>query len=219
MTTMPTPIPQPVTAWLEATMGPHRWLDTIQDKDRATVWRIATRDTELIVKLLKTPDRWQREVHAYRYWTGTLGEQAPTLVAASPELQCLVLSALRGGPMKYVRVNEVLTRAAYSAAGRLARRFRNAALGSFIGDPDATGRPLGPSWHDPLAYISFSFMPTYQRVLRDGGLDARAQAVADWAEGNLSAFARCPIVPVNPDFDTGNWLVDEQTGFHRSNRL
>jgi hypothetical protein len=210
---MSTPISEPLQQWLTNTLGPYQCTETIQDKDRSTVWRITARDTKLIVKLIKTQDRWEREVHAYRAWSEPLKPYVPELIAASAEQKCLVLTSLRGWPMKDIRLSESLALQAYDAAGKLARRFRDAAVGEFFGDPDSAGRPMGETWRDPVAFMAGMFMPAFERVMSDGGLDDCARAVALWGRDNLDAFARQPCIPVNPDFDTGNWLVDEHDGF------
>ena len=72
---------------------------------------------------------------------------------------------------------------------------------------------MGEMWTDSVAFMMGSFMPAFERVMKNGELDARARAVAEWGQRNLDAFAGQPSVPVNPDFDTGNWLVDECEGF------
>jgi hypothetical protein len=207
-------LPPEITAWLTLCAGPHRCLETIQDHDRSSVWRVEIDGQVRIVKRIKTTDRWHRELHAYRAWSRALAPYVPELLDSCGDCRCLLLTALNGRPMKHREFRDLPKLVeAYRSAGRLARRFRDAAAGSFFGDPDLDGKPLGESWSDPVAFISSKFMSAYDRAMKDAALDSRAAKAARWARENLNAFAGEPCVPVNPDYDTGNWLADEDGQF------
>jgi hypothetical protein len=205
--------PPGLDEWLKNVVGSYRVLDTVQDHARSTVYKIESGEQTLVLKCLKTADRWHREVYAYRNWASSLSAYVPKLLSASADYQCVLLTCLNGVPMKHKQFEHVLIVEAYRAAGLLARKFRGAGEGRCFGDVDATGHPFGNVFTHPVQFFMATFGPACHRVLNEIAPDSDTCRILRWAERNVDAFADQKAVPVNPDFDTGNWLANERDGF------
>jgi hypothetical protein len=198
-------LPLPLADWLRSTCGPFAARHEIQANGRSSVWRIAAADADLVVKTYAEEAPWRAETQAYHAWTAALAPYAPRLIADSPEHRCLVLEAMPGVPMKTLRagtaeLSERGARRIYEQTGAAARRFRDAAVG-----------PRFDASTDAVSFMAAELHRWSEPALAGHGLDARARESVMWAERNLDAFAGLPAVPVNTDYDTGNWLVHDDT--------
>jgi len=206
-------IPLPITEWLNGSLGRSVLIDTVQSTARSSVWRIHAGDRPLVVKAYAEDRPWRCEVHAYRAWTAVLAPYSPRLVAASAEHRCLVLEAMPGLPMKSLRMgsDSGLSAAAalriYGRAGELARRFRDAAEGPWFGDAASDGAAPAGTCVDPVAFMAADFRQWSVPALAECALDDRERGLASWVDSHLDAYAGMRPVPVNNDYDTGNWLV------------
>jgi hypothetical protein len=87
-----------------------------------TVARVATESgDEFVVKQHATRSKHEREVHAYRHWTGSLGSSAPALKTVDDPAMVIITSALPG----QVHSGD-LPASAHRQAGALLRRFHDA---------------------------------------------------------------------------------------------
>lgn len=146
------------------------------------------RSQEFIVKQHGTRSKHDREVHAYRHWTASLGLSAPRLIAADSATMTIVITALPGQPC-----SGDPTAATHHQAGALLRRFHDT-------EP-ARELPWFPGWLDGRVRHWTSQAKTL--------LPAEDATVV---ESHLAALRTIGIprgFPCHLDFQPRNWLVDE----------
>ena len=143
---------------------------------------------EFIVKQHGTRSKHDREVHAYRHWTASLGPSAPRLIAADSAAMTIVITTLPGQPC-----SDDPAAAIHHQAGALLRRFH---------DTEPPRRlPWFPGWLDDRVRHWTSQAKTL--------LTAEDAAVVD---SHLSALRTIGVpygFPCHLDFQPRNWLVDE----------
>lgn len=200
-------IPDDVARWLDGALGTHRLEAVVQATERSTVWRIATREGRVVVKRYVQARPWHHEVHAYRAWAPALEPFVPRLLASSPELRAVAVSALPGVPMKTIDLPAPVARRITCEAGALARRFVDAGRSTWFGAADADGAPLDAAIADPVAFLRADVRHWGDLIEGAGVLGDDGRAAVERIEDRLGIFAGCPAVPVNVDFDAGNWLV------------
>ena len=143
---------------------------------------------EFVVKQHGTRSKHDREVHAYRHWTASLGLSAPGLVAADSAAMTIVITTLPGQPC-----SGDPEAAIHHQAGALLRRFHDA-------EPPRR-LPWFPGWLDDRIRHWTSQAMTL--------LPADDAAVVD---GHLTALKTIGVphgFPCHLDFQPRNWLVDE----------
>ncbi|NYI05542.1 aminoglycoside phosphotransferase family protein [Allostreptomyces psammosilenae] len=116
---MLTALPEPVTGFLQRTLGPLDELPTTMLSDR--LWEISDRSGErYILKQHRADTRWRAEHHAYVTWIGSgLGDAAPRLVGAEADQRLLLLTALPGVRAESLPAGSGTELQAHRAAGRL----------------------------------------------------------------------------------------------------
>jgi Ser/Thr protein kinase RdoA (MazF antagonist) len=151
------------------------------------VARVATASgEEFVVKQHLNRPLHEREVHAYRHWTGALGSSAPRLVAVDDPAMIVVTSALPGSP-----VSGDLSPSVYRQAGVLLRRFHNAEPSSDLAWFNGWLRDRADHWTSRAAAL----MP---------------EADAKVIESHLAALRRMGVPrggPCHLDFQPRNWLI------------
>ncbi|HXL90413.1 MAG TPA: aminoglycoside phosphotransferase family protein [Streptosporangiaceae bacterium] len=151
------------------------------------VVRVTTGQGEqYVVKQHATRSKHEREVYAYRHWTGSLGSSAPALVAVSSPEMIIITSALEG--QVHART---LSPSAHRQAGALLRRFHHT-------EPLRT-LPWFRHWlSDRAAYWTSQAAET---------LSAADHAVI---ANHLAALADMDIAqgrPCHLDFQPRNWII------------
>lgn len=154
-----------------------------------TVLRVRdARSQEFVVKQHGTRAKHDREVHAYRHWTASLGPSAPKLIAADSAAMTIVITTLPGQPC-----SDDPAAAIHHQAGALLRRFH---------DTEPPRRLLWfPGWLDDRIRHWTSQVKTL--------LASEDAAVVD---GHLIALKTIGVphgFPCHLDFQPRNWLVDE----------
>jgi len=143
---------------------------------------------EFIVKRHASQVKHDREVHAYRNWTDSLGPAAPALVAVDAPTRTIIIAAVPGqqcqGPV---------TAQTHQRAGEILRRFHEA---------EPPRRLFG--YRDWLRDRSAHWLGKARPFM--GGQD-RAAAAA-----HLDALLPTAVragVPCHLDFQERNWLMDQ----------
>jgi len=142
---------------------------------------------EFVVKQHGTRAKHDREVHAYRYWTASLGPSAPRLIAADSAAMAIVITTLPGQPCSGDPETAI-----HHQAGALLRRFH--------GTEPARRLPWFPGWLDDRVRHWTSQAKTL--------LTAEDASVVD---SHLTALRTIGVphgFPCHLDFQPRNWLVD-----------
>ncbi|MFG2191932.1 phosphotransferase [Streptomyces sp. NPDC048639] len=186
----------------EFTVAEHAW----GGLGIATGWDVKGLDgRQWFAKLHAESESHDREVAAYRRWTGCLGEgRAPQLAAADAEVGAIVLTALPGHPVSARRPSPEQEREAYRQAGVLLARLHSASAGAPAATETASGAaPAGPG-------AAATWAADVEEMLNGAAL-----YLASEDEALLRGIAEeppppLPAVPVHADFQPRNWLWDEQ---------
>jgi hypothetical protein len=151
------------------------------------VVRVATASgDEYVVKHHATRSKHEREVHAYRHWTGMLGSSAPALIAADDSETIIIISALQG----QARSGD-LPASAHRQAGALLRRFHDAEPPSDLPWFHGWLRGRADYWRSQAAAL---LSAADAAVIRN-----HLAALAEW---------RVPTGgPCHLDFQPRNWLI------------
>src|SRR5512142_1721840 len=91
------------------------------------ILRAATANGAVIVKVHRTSREHRQEVRAYRYWTSTLGDRAPRLLAESDDPLAIIITALPGEGLVEARLEVGAERSVHRQAGELLNRLHRAA--------------------------------------------------------------------------------------------
>lgn len=148
-------------------------------------------ERRFVAKRHRTPERFQRERHAYTTWTAALGDHAPQLLAADPGIQALLLTDLPGVPATALTIDSNTELRIHEDAGKLLRRLHEAR-------PARPSPRIGPElaerlhrWTDRAAGL---LNAGERRVLRR---HAHALAISIPMEATV-----CHL-----DFQPRNWIV------------
>jgi Ser/Thr protein kinase RdoA (MazF antagonist) len=103
-----------------------------------SILRAATNAGAVIVKIHRSAERHEQEVHAYQHWVPALGPRAPQLLAINDDPPAIVVTCLPGVLLSDARLNPKDEADAYRQAGELLRLLHGA--GPALLEPDMTAR-------------------------------------------------------------------------------
>jgi len=161
------------------------------------VLRAVTRRGEVIVKVHRSDERHEQELHAYRTWVGKLGDLAPTLVAESDDPPAIVVTALPGRNLADLELDPDAERDTYRQAGALLRTMHQA--GPPREQPDMTNwlADRGEQWlslaHDLLPADHLASIRSHLRALRDLGPIPAVPCHLDFTPRNLVLGPDCAV--------------------------
>jgi Ser/Thr protein kinase RdoA (MazF antagonist) len=205
-------IPQGLMESLADSIGSFRVLASYRDGSvRTQVWKVGAASGDYYLKLHAEKRKWHPEVFAYRHWVQANAPYVPELVAVFEEedYQGILITALKGRPLREIDLPSEQACAVYRQVGQLARQMHDQAPGTWLGVPRADGAPLADAWGDPAAYMAAEFSCWCGKVVQPGGgLDDRELALAQWALDHLDVFGGERPVPIDRDCMPKNWLVD-----------
>ena len=155
-----------------------------------TVWEIADRtDQRFFVKRLGAKG-FQREVHAYQYWTDRLEESVPRLLISDEEHRTVVVTAVPGSPASHQRLDREDEAELYRQSGELLARLHSA-----VTQPPTDATAAARDWParaERALHEATPFVPAAQlTVLR------RALA---------SVPPALPHVAAHGDYQPRNWM-------------
>jgi Ser/Thr protein kinase RdoA (MazF antagonist) len=157
------------------------------------VLRVNTQRGAVIVKLHRSQERHQRELHAYRHWTTALGDRAPRLLVDHPDPPMMIVNALPGTTADLLHLSRAQQRDMHTQAGRLLNSLHAA-------EPPRPNTDIAPWLRDrgeQRLLLAASILPAAQR---------------DETRSHLRALAELgplPTVPCHLDFTPRNLLRDE----------
>ena len=161
---------------------------------RPSVWEIQGPGGERwFAKQHAGPKLHQREVHAYRKWTVSLGaDRAPELVASGTKTCTAVVTAVPGRSLDSLRLPTEQELKAYMQAGELlARHHTAAAVETSAGSAeDEWAESVSKLLASALAYVPEHEIATVRALLSE-------------------APPRLPQVSAHGDFMPKNWMWDE----------
>jgi Choline/ethanolamine kinase len=146
------------------------------------------RGREFIVKRHASQEKHNREVHAYRNWTDSLGPAAPALIAADAQTRTIIITAVPGQ-----QCQGLATAQAHQRAGEILRRFHEAEPPRRLFGYRDWLRGRSAHWLDQAA----PFIAERDRTAAAAHLDA------------LLETAVRAGVPCHLDFQERNWLLDQ----------
>lgn len=144
----------------------------------------------IVVKVHQRPELHRQEVHAYREWTGVLGQHAPELLASFETSHAIVTSAVPARPLSEQKLTPEQQEHAHREAGRLLRVFHTAA-------PQHDNPPM-TAW---LAERGRQWIKATDDLLTPEQFHA--------ANGHMDTLAELgpiPSVPCHLDYTPGNLL-------------
>ncbi|WP_330257403.1 aminoglycoside phosphotransferase family protein [Nocardia sp. NBC_00565] len=166
--------------------------------DQTTVLRAATSVGDVIVKILRSPERHEQELHAYRQWVPAVAERAPQLLAEIDEPPAIIVTALTGRPVTELDLTNEQQQHAYQQAGALLRAWHDAEPPRDTPNMAAWLANRGERWLD----LAQDILPTDERA------DIRAHL------RDLATLGPIPAVPCHLDFTPRNLIYDTADTIH-----
>ncbi|MEU8159531.1 aminoglycoside phosphotransferase family protein [Micromonospora parva] len=148
---------------------------------------------DVIVKIHRSPERHNQEVHAYRTWVPALGDKAPRLLATTYDPPAIVITAVAGVPLSERRLDPTVDQEAHRKAGQLLRTLH------------AAGPPrLEPDWTSWLAErAEYWIHQVGNRIAAARRAEVRAHMRA------LRDLAPLPALPCHLDFMPRNMIYGD----------
>jgi Ser/Thr protein kinase RdoA (MazF antagonist) len=160
--------------------------------DQTSVLRAATRDGEVIVKVHRGRERYERERHAYHHWVPALGEQAPRLLAEIDDPPAIIVTALSGSPLAELDLPSDIEQDVFGQAGALLSAWHSAEPARDMPNMTAWLADRGEQW----------------LALAGPILSGREQADIRAHLRDLAALGSLPAVPCHLDFTPRNLLCE-----------
>lgn len=159
---------------------------TVRSTSVGRVLEVVAEDgTTWYAKRFLVPAHYVGEVKAHRTWTGPIRDRAPALVAASPSLRAVVVTAVPGAPPEPLRSGHFLQ------AGRL--------LQAFHGSIETRAEVVAKR----------TLLRLERELTRCGRLDVDVDEA--WVRRHVGAvrdLGPLPVVPCHGDYLPHNWMVD-----------
>ncbi|MFB7597620.1 aminoglycoside phosphotransferase family protein [Streptomyces sp. NPDC056160] len=185
-------------------------LDAYEDRSwpRSTsrVWRVSAGNRSAYVKLSPTALDFERELAGYAFTAAHLREtDAPRLLACDPGLLAILSSPLPGRVVRDLPLEASTELRLHKDAGRLLRRWHEASStgtdadrAAVRSDMEDQAREAADCLEDVAPYLS-----------------ADQLSLIEAASTELPGLAeRLPLVYRHGDYETRNWLFDEDSGRH-----
>ncbi|MGW4289602.1 aminoglycoside phosphotransferase family protein [Streptomyces sp. NPDC004673] len=201
------PFPPELRDWVASYLP---GLDTHEDRSwpRSTslVWRVSAADRDAYVKISPSDLDFKREVAGYAYSAAHLNDtEAPRLLASDPDLRAILSSPLPGRVVRDLPLETSTELRLYEDAGRLLRRWHDASAPGTKADRAAVRSDMEDQALEAADCLK-SVAPH---------LAADRLALVEAASTELPGLAeQLPLVYRHGDYETRNWLYDEDSGRH-----
>ncbi len=177
---------------------------------RAAAFRLRSSGGDCYVKIHRDIEHWHSEAHAYERWSAAFGRYAPQLLAVrSATPLAILISALPGIPMEQASLEPGQVCAVWRAAGEALAALHEREEGTWFGACWRDGAPAGPTYLDPLAYLTACFERWLTPGLKARWLSAQEEFTVRAALARLPAFSGERPLPCHRDYGPANWLVTE----------
>ncbi|WP_434598473.1 aminoglycoside phosphotransferase family protein [Streptomyces sp. A5-4] len=185
-------------------------LDANEDRSwpRSTslVWRVSAGDRDAYAKISPSALEFEREVAGYAFAAAHLGEsEAPRLLACNPDLRAILSSPLPGRVVRDLPLETSTELHLYEVAGRLLRRWHDASAPGTDADRAAVRSDMEDKARE--AADCLEDVASHLAADRLALVEAASKELAGLAEG-------LPLVYRHGDYETRNWLYDEDRGRH-----
>ncbi|MEV0536312.1 aminoglycoside phosphotransferase family protein [Kitasatospora sp. NPDC050463] len=209
LTTPDKPFPPELRDWVAGHLpGLSSSEDRSWPRSTSRVWHVRTKDGErdAYVKISPSTGEFEREVAGYAYAAAHLDDtQAPRLLAAAPDLLAILISPLPGRVVRDLPLATSTELSLYEDAGRLLRCWHDASAPGTEADRAAVRSDL----EDQAQEAADCLEPLAPRLADD------RLALVEAASTDLAGLAeQLPLVYRHGDYETRNWLYDQDTGRH-----
>ncbi|HUT60488.1 MAG TPA: aminoglycoside phosphotransferase family protein [Phycisphaerae bacterium] len=206
--------------WLREQLGEFRVVRACrQDSRRTGVWELTCAGGRHYLKLNRRRVRWGTELFVYRNWIDAFRPYAPDLegVLEVDGLHGLLLSAVKGVPLREAGLPPERQDRAYAKAGELIARLHALDTGSWFGVMDELGSPVGdvggrlddePT--DPVLRYRAAIEASLSKAEAAGAVDDDETRIARDVLDSLRGLTFDAPVPTSFDYTPGNWVVDER---------
>ncbi len=185
-------------------------LDASEDRSwpRSTslVWRVSAGSRDAYVKISPSDLDFEREVAGYAFTAAHLREtEAPRLLAGDPRTRAILSTSLPGRVVRGLPLEPGTELRLYEDAGRLLRRWHDASAPGTDADRAAVRSDMEDKAReaaDCLQDVAAHLAPDRLALV-----EAASEELPDLA-------ARLPLVYRHGDYETRNWLYDEESGHH-----
>ncbi|WP_328957769.1 aminoglycoside phosphotransferase family protein [Kitasatospora purpeofusca] len=201
------PFPSELRDWVA---GHLPGLDASEDRSwprsSSRVWRVTAGSRTAYVKIGPSDLDYEREIAGYAYAAAHLTDrEAPRLLAADPRLRAILSSVLPGRVVRALPLEPDVELRLFEDAGRLLRRWHDASGPGTDADRAAVRAELREQAQEAAECLE-STAPY---------LAADRLALVEAASKELVGLAdQLPLVYRHGDYETRNWLYDEETGRH-----
>ncbi|GAB2923416.1 aminoglycoside phosphotransferase family protein [Streptomyces mayteni] len=198
-------MPAPVSRWVTDLLpDPVTLTDTSWPRADSRVWRVASSTGQVYVKVSPTPERYAREVRAYRHVVCALADsEAPRLLAADPDLLALMTSSLPGRIVRGLDLPGEAELRVHELAGRQLRRLHDHDLPA-----PTTAREGVVSRMTEQATEAEACLQRIGQELPG----AQRACVAEVARRLPDLAKALPLVLRHGDYSPRNWLWDAPSG-------
>jgi hypothetical protein len=169
------------------------------------VWRVRDADDKrYVVKQHISRVRHDREIHAYRRWTGHLDRHAPALFATDSKTMTIILDAVEGTPMDHAVLDTGQQQAAYREAGHVLRLLHSGREDAPPAEESALteGSKLG----HPATRLRARF--EHWLVQARPQLNSDDLALLTRVADILSEPPDLPATPCHLDYQPRNWIIN-----------
>ncbi|MEV6976942.1 aminoglycoside phosphotransferase family protein [Kitasatospora sp. NPDC093806] len=185
-------------------------LDTSEDRSwprsNSLVWRVTAGTRAAYVKISPSDLDYEREVAGYAYAEEHLADwEAPRLLAADPRLRAILSSPLPGRVVRDLPLERDVELRLHEDAGRLLRRWHDASAPGTDADRAAVRADIQEQTREAADCLQGT--APHLAADRLALVEAVSEELADLAE-------QLPLVYRHGDYETRNWLYDEETGRH-----
>ncbi|MFB7675405.1 aminoglycoside phosphotransferase family protein [Kitasatospora purpeofusca] len=201
------PFPPELRDWVA---GHLPGLDTSEDRswprNSSRVWRVTAGPRTAYVKIGPGDLDYEREVAGYAYAAAHLTDlEAPRLLAADPHLRAILSSVLPGRVVRDLPLEPHAELRLHEDAGRLLRRWHDASGPGTAADRAAVRAEMREQAQEAAECLE----STAPHLAAD-----RLALVRAASEELVGLAEQLPLVCRHGDYETRNWLYDEETGRH-----
>ncbi|MFC8269522.1 aminoglycoside phosphotransferase family protein [Streptomyces cinereoruber] len=201
------PFPPELRDWVAGHLS---GLDASEDRSwprsSSLVWRVSAAGRDAYVKVSPSDLDFEREVAGYAFTAAHLSEtEAPRLLACDPGLRTILSTPLPGRVVRDLPLEADTELRLYEDAGRLLRRWHDASEPGTDADRVAVRSDMEAKAREAADCL--------EEVAPH--LAADRLALVEAASKELPGLAeQLPLVYRHGDYETRNWLYEEDSGHH-----
>lgn len=201
------PFPAELHDWVAGHLpGPQTVEDRSWPRNNSLVWRVTAGPRTAYVKISPSDLDHEREIDGYAYAATHLTDhEAPRLLAADPHLRAILSTPLPGRVVRDLPLNPDTELRLHEDAGRLLRRWHDASAPGTNTDRAAVRAEMREQSREAADCLENT--RPHLAADRLALVEAASREPAGLAE-------QLPLVYRHGDYETRNWLYDEETARH-----